>query len=163
MKELKEKVTEVDHLKMSIEQLGDEIEVLRNVVEEGLQERRRAKEYSFIQDTSSKRLVDPSQDVEEAMENRSKAESAPHSAIMDMPSPPPSRPQSRQDQKSRVLVDRANRTDYATAGSSQPDIPEHRGFIERDEFSQLSSDVEERRSERSASTSGHSDRPEAQI
>ena len=43
IRDLTSKISEVDNLKLEIERLGDEVEILRGIVEEGLKERRKAK------------------------------------------------------------------------------------------------------------------------
>lgn len=152
---LVEKGQEVDSLRHEVERLAGEVQVLRGVIEEGLEERRSMREQqSREQDDESDdglpdrtqaqipetsiRQVDPEEGVSESEED------ATPSSIRSSPTPSRHRPD----------VDKTFRTDYATLGSSQiPGAADSRPFIGEDELERISVELQERRSERSASSS----------
>lgn len=93
--DLRAKITEVDDLKLEVERLAGEVDILRSVIEEGLNERRKAKEFmSFADDSHCSVLGVPfrSQKVN-TVRQEDHANQGPR---VEIPSPPPSRPQSRQ-------------------------------------------------------------------
>lgn len=131
IRDLREKIREVDTLKLEVERLGGEVEILRGVVEEGLKERRKVKEAIESGDdsvASASRLpvidgvIDQQADASAGLNDLTYEQSR-----VEIPSPPPSRPQTPQC-------------------IAKPEAPR---FIDEDELDRLSADLEERRSERS--------------
>ncbi|KAK0201843.1 hypothetical protein DFS33DRAFT_1386145 [Desarmillaria ectypa] len=145
---LKEKTAEINQLRAEVERLAGEVEVLRGVVEEGLKERRAAREAS---EATRSRIVIAEPPIEqqdepvaeehgrgeEVIEEESSAEEEDNFEPV---------PTSRID---GAPPDKTMRTDHATLGSTNLGVSG--GFIEEDELEQISADVEERRSERSES------------
>ncbi|KAF7299131.1 AAA family ATPase [Mycena indigotica] len=149
---LKEKSAEVDRLRQEVERLAGEVEVLRGVVEDGLRERRGAREEAQtsgmqsagdtgmsadLDETVSRRHVPDEQEDEEdgldegsSIEEEEESEAEPFDPMSIMGS-------SRENA--------AGRTDHATLGSSR--------FIGNDELVRIIADVEERRSELSSNAS----------
>lgn len=159
---LAEKSRDVDQLRQEVERLAGEVEVLRGVVEEGLKERRAAREQlsrELSHDVSDDERSGRSSPVQD--DNAHRANTTIHAAEVSSESdeeddvsessghrsPTPSRTREN-------LADRTTRTDYATLGSSQPpDEPSTRAFVEPEELGLIANDVQERRSERSVSQS----------
>ncbi|KAI9456150.1 hypothetical protein F5148DRAFT_984542 [Russula earlei] len=150
---LRQKVREVDLLKREVEKIAGEVEVLKGVVEEGLRERR---ERGF-----SKRSDEPhgaGLDVSQREGNISdEVEREPGEESLDV----------QQDDDDyeiedvqpalarRALLERTAHTDYATHGSSQmPGSGSNaQRYVEHSELERISAELEERRSERSRSSS----------
>lgn len=131
---LREKSAEITLLKSEVERLAGEVEVLRDVVEEGLRERRAAREASSQQDNIEQDVppvlerqdeLDESEDEEEAEDEELEIEAENASRTM--------------------ALDKTIRTDRATEGS--------RGarFIDSAEFERISAEIDERRSDHSIS------------
>jgi len=146
---MQEKSTEVSRLREEVERLAGEIEVLRGVVEEGLRERRAAREASMSQNES--------EEEEEQIEHSRKDDS-------EAPEPfdPHSIPGSSRDEGHTLLANRTSRTDRATVGSATPSAPpvpaanERDRFIDDEELERISAEIEDRRSENSADSAGTS-------
>lgn len=161
---LREKGAEILQLKEEVQRLAGEVEVLRGVVEEGLKERRSARE---IHVESSAADLAMSQDLEEEEgdndnedeleleeEEEEAADNNEHERNQDQdqdddedeeeedepapfdPNPVPLR-----------TADRTMRTDFATIGSSTNSVPPR--FVNDDELDLIAAEVEERRSNRS--------------
>ncbi|CDO75300.1 hypothetical protein BN946_scf184654.g8 [Trametes cinnabarina] len=176
---LAEKSREVDRLRQEVERLAGEVEVLRGVVEEGLKERRNLREQSVSQEHETRT---ESEDVSGEVDH-SAAESSRQAAHQQ-----PGQPQQRivvhepsfhegdsSDEESVAyssrrsptpspkrrpgVADRTMRTDHATLASSQiPSLSTSKPFLDTEEMSRITQEIEERRSERSASMrSGSSD------
>ena len=124
--------------------------MLRGVVEEGLNERQRAKEdaasaNASIASQAYNRQAEPS--VNDIGTNMSRAE---------IPSPPPSRPTSPAlDQQQRSRKGRG-KLRFAFRSSGQP----HDRFIDDEELERVSAELEERRSVRSESNDSQACEPE---
>ncbi|OBZ71751.1 hypothetical protein A0H81_08633 [Grifola frondosa] len=156
---LAEKSKEVDRLREEVERLAGEVEVLRGVVEEGLKERRVARE-QHSREGSPDALVEPSEnearladmthrheDHEPQDEEEDEGNSSSSSDRPATPSPP-----SRSS-----LEDRTVRTDHATQGSSHlANALSCRAFVDSVEMDRISTEIGERRSERSGSALGES-------
>lgn len=155
---LKEKGREVEKLRQEVERLSGEVEVLRGIVEEGLKERRDIREHlSADRGHESKDEVEHSDEEQEETTShheepvpdrrelaRSTASSSSRSQISSRPCSPfagTPRPQSRLSQASG-----------RTAGGSQR-VSGTAPFIDHDELTRISQEVEERRSERSLTVS----------
>ncbi|KAK7464652.1 hypothetical protein VKT23_005859 [Stygiomarasmius scandens] len=169
---VKERSVEVSHLRNEVERLAGEVEVLRGVVEEGLRERRQARENSQSQDASEsigqqqsleetreesveQESRQPSMEQEEEEEQLEEEEEQEQEEIEEedetpVPFDPMSIPGSSRDNVD--LPDRTMRTDRATIGSAPTPLTASR-FINEDELERIKADVEERRSERSHSVS----------
>ncbi|KAH8114583.1 centrosome microtubule-binding domain of Cep57-domain-containing protein [Phellopilus nigrolimitatus] len=157
LRDLRDKISEVDSLRLEVERLGGEVEILRGVVEEGLKERRRVKESMDVSNSSAGSITQLPP-VEKSLNGGEGAEllcQPDHNAQdnttiqpfqTDIPSPPPSRPQSRQGFRRLHAYDR---TGCAIAGSSRVGAMGEGRFIDEDELERVSAEVEERRSERS--------------
>ncbi|KAL5501627.1 hypothetical protein ACEPAH_8887 [Sanghuangporus vaninii] len=98
--DLRAKITEVDELRLEVERLAGEVDILRGVVEEGLNERRKAKEsLSFADDSNCAVPEVPTTSKRENVLYR--GDSVEEGSHADFPSPPPSPPQSRQKRELR--------------------------------------------------------------
>lgn len=154
LNELQQKLKEVDHLRMEIERLAGEVIALRGIVEEGLEERRKAKEVSELGDGSHTDASannfspdEPGQQPNQSGENDARDPDAWRSAGHVSPEPSMT--------ESQHVPNRTMRTDHATAGSSHSVnvIHGHGRFIQDDELERVSAELEERRSERSEMSS----------
>lgn len=168
---LAEKSKDIDTLRHEVERLAGEVEVLRGVIEEGLRERRHAREASMHQaqaepsayehtdeevatsdeeDAVPDRSMHPAQTLEESdfTESEDEDDESTASAPAGRHSPvrTAAQPASAAD-RSMAL-----RTDYATVGSSvQVDDLSTKPFVDMEELDRISTDLQDRRSERSAS------------
>lgn len=143
-KALKDKSAEVQLLREEVERLAGEVEVLRGVVEEGLRERRAARE-------ASEDLAAQSREEEEPEEEETEEEDEDEAEPFDPQSIPGS------SREHFAGLDRTLRTDHATAGSPPaPETPQQQRqkLIDDEEFERISAEVAERRSERERSRSG---------
>lgn len=159
---LKEKSHEINQLRQEVERLGGEVEVLRGVVEEGLKERKEAREQSMdrsrslVQSQSSslaevdvKELHETEQQgkrEEEHLVDNDSESGGDASDGRSTPSPSHS-PRRRRPRSS-------DRTDLATVGSSPPAAgTSTRPWLDSAEVTRISEEVSERRYERSGSAS----------
>ncbi|KAJ3892812.1 hypothetical protein GG344DRAFT_44628 [Lentinula edodes] len=161
---LKEKTSDITRLRVEVERLAGEVEVLRGVVEEGLKERRLARENSRASeavDSTGVREDEHQQEVEEEEDGEEEEdEELEEEDLDDHEEPEPFDPMSIPG-SSRELdaLDKTVRTDRATVGTpgaSQRNISRPTRFIDDDELERIAADVEERRSERSASGTSRS-------
>lgn len=151
---LHHKMGEVDALKSEVERLGGEVEVLRGVVEEGIRERQRAKEASMSM------AVNPPTGDESGVDMREESRRSEQEDNQD-PSvaaeegvrhrPVSSRSQGK---RSQHAYDKTMRTDFATVGSSALDGGRSARYVDDEEVEQMMIDVEERKSNRSGSSTG---------
>lgn len=148
---MREKSTEVDRLRQEVERLAGEVEVLKGVVEEGLKERRSARELS--RDASELEYVTFDEGVQDAA-NQTQIQDSPEADQEDEEPEafdPASIPGSSREHAG--YPNQTIRTDYATIGSrgaSPPVIPPlSERFIDDEEVDRISAEMEERRSERS--------------
>lgn len=145
-------MAEVDVLKADVERLGGEVEVLRGVVEEGIQERHRAKEASMSV------AANPPTDDESDIDMREEGQGSEHvdeqepSAVAEEAAQHRTRSSKSHQQRGQHAYDKTMRTDYATAGSSQVDGGRSARYVDDDEVEQIMIDVEERKSNRSGSS-----------
>jgi hypothetical protein len=164
---LREKGAEILQLKEEVQRLAGEVEVLRGVVEEGLKERRSARE---IHIEGSAADLGMSQDLEEE-DNDNEDE-------LELEEEEPDNNEHERDQDKGVderefddddedeedepvpfdpnpaplrAADRTMRTDFATLGSSTNSAPLR--FVNDDELDLIAAEVEERRSNRSNASS----------
>jgi hypothetical protein len=153
---LRQKVREVDLLRREVEKIAGEVEVLKGVVEEGLRERRE-RSLSNSHDGSQDHGLDASLEGNignaKAGEGRGEDEDR--------------RPNFQQDADDyeiedvqpalarRALLERTIRTDQATFGSTPMagTVGHTRRYVDHDELERISVELEERRSERSRSSS----------
>ena len=164
---LAEKSKEVDKLKQEVERLAGEVEVLRGVVEEGLKERRGFREQPVSHSTpvsAEQSSEDGSEDEESQVQTQQPQQQQPtvesdesedevtEEESMSRRSPTPS-PRRR---LGAGPADRTMRTDRATLASSQcPSLAASANanasepFLDEEEVSRISQEVEERRYERS--------------
>ncbi|KAJ3715531.1 hypothetical protein C8R42DRAFT_681168 [Lentinula raphanica] len=176
---LKEKTADITHLRDEVERLAGEVEVLRGVVEEGLNERRLARENSraYTSQASSQSIVqqealeetgdgaeislakdEQHQQEEEEEEEENEDELNDEEEDVEeheepVPFDPMSIPGSSRDADA---FDKTVRTDRATVGTlamSQRNISRPAPFIDEDELERIAADMEERRSERLATHS----------
>ncbi|KAJ7069924.1 hypothetical protein C8F01DRAFT_537008 [Mycena amicta] len=150
---LKEKSAEVDRLRQEVERLAGEVEVLRGVVEDGLRERRGARDEfnsSALPPASdvamSADLEEEEEEEEDPLDDRSFSEEDEEDEEAEPFDPMSIMGSSREN----GVPDRTTRTDYATRGSSR--------FIGNDEVARIVADVEERRSELSSNASRERER-----
>lgn len=169
---LAEKSKEVDRLRQEVERLAGEVEVLRGVVEEGLKERRNFREQSVAaeQEAHSASAEEPSSDEESSASESTQPHEAPLQSQQQqrIVVRAPSRQDLSEDEESvasssrrsptpsprrrAAAADRTMRTDHATLASSQvPSLSGSRPFLDSEELSRITQEIEERRSERSAS------------
>ncbi|KAI0304538.1 hypothetical protein B0F90DRAFT_1706727 [Multifurca ochricompacta] len=153
---LRQKVREVDLLRREVEKIAGEVEVLKGVVEEGLRERReRSLSYSHdepqVHDPDDNKREDGgSFEVERTQDdaegpNPDAQQYANYEEIEDV-QPALAR---------RALLERTTHTDQATFGSSPVagGGSNTRRYVEDIEVDRISAELEERRSERSRSSS----------
>ncbi|TDL22091.1 hypothetical protein BD410DRAFT_788773 [Rickenella mellea] len=137
------KISEVDRLKLEVERLGGEVQILRGVIEEGLKERRRVKHASKSTPSS---LLEQGHcgDIpgDDGPANRS------HHTVNRSGF---SRQQSELHTEPHG-VDKTIRTDRATDGSLRVDLGKAGRYVEDEEIDRVTEELEERRSERSQST-----------
>ncbi|KAI0004640.1 hypothetical protein BJV74DRAFT_389821 [Russula compacta] len=131
---LRQKVREVDLLRREVEKIAGEVEVLKGVVEEGLRERR--EHDSGVTEAGRERDGDEILDAQQDADDYEIEDVQPALAR-------------------RALLERTTRTVYATFGSSP--IPGNgsntQRYVEDNELERISAELEERRSERSRSSS----------
>lgn len=146
---LEQKSTNIEKLQAEIERIGREVETLRGVVEEGLNERKKAKEDAVPANES---VTAQGQDWAPSKSARDYQAASLHAlgaitSQTEIPSPPPSRPTSptisQQDKKQKGR----GKLRFAFKSSSQA----HDRFIGDDELERVSVELEERRSVRSES------------
>jgi len=151
---LRQKVREVDLLRREVEKIAGEVEVLKGVVEEGLRERRgRSPSHSHDEPRGHGLDVDQREDSGDYAAERDRDEDedldpqqdADDYEIEDV----------QPDLARRALLERKTRTDHVAFGSST--IPGNVGntqrYVDDSELERISVELEERRSERSRSSS----------
>lgn len=170
---LAEKSKDIDTLRQQVERLAGEVEVLRGVIEEGLRERRHAREASVQQAQAEANVEEPSDeeevttsDEEDAMLDRSmhpaqtleslfndSEDEEEHEDQFAPLAPAGRRSPVRTAMQPSGAADRsmALRTDHATVGSSVRIDDSTKPFVDLDEVDRISTDLQDRRSERSAS------------
>jgi hypothetical protein len=131
---LREKSAEITSLKNEVERLAGEVEVLRDVVEEGLRERRAAREASSQQDSIERDVLPIHGAIADHFTQEFDEEEDEEYLGFEA-----------EDASRNKAVDKTIRTDRATEGS--------RGarFIDSAEFERISAEIDERRSDRSIS------------
>ena len=151
---LRQKVREVDHLRRQVEKLAGEVEVLKGVVEEGLRERReRSLSHSHDELQAHGLDVDQGEDngddeAERVQDEEDVLDPQPDADDYEIEDVQPAlaRP---------ALLERTTRTGRGLFGSSS--IPGNVGniqrYVEDSELERISVELEERRSERSRSSS----------
>ena len=166
---LADKSKEVDKLRLEVERLAGEVEVLRGVVEEGLKERRGFREKSTAHEQGS-----ATETAEQSSEDESEEEEP--QVEVQRPQPQHVTIQSLDESEDEVTeeesisrrsptpsprrrlgggsADRTMRTDRATLASSQgPSVALNanasKPFLDDEEVSRITQEVEERRTERS--------------
>ena len=152
---LRQKVREVDLLRREVEKIAGEVEVLKGVVEEGLRERReRSLSNSHdgpqghgpdAREEGNNSKVGEGQDDDDNAGNLNSQQDADDYEIEDV-QPALAR---------RALLERTIRTDHATFGSTPMtgNVGHARRYVDHDEVERISVELEERRSERSRSSS----------
>ncbi|KAF9447291.1 hypothetical protein P691DRAFT_802613 [Macrolepiota fuliginosa MF-IS2] len=148
---LRDKGLEITRLRNEVERLAGEVEVLRSVVEEGLRERRAAKEASLEQSSvhdefsrqepSMMHLPEEEHDMEEEEEDEDEydgEDTETEDAAISVTS----------SSRARAM-DRTMRTDHATEGSTN-DVRRAQ-YLDPTEFERISAEIDERRSDRSGS------------
>ncbi|EJC97962.1 uncharacterized protein FOMMEDRAFT_143465 [Fomitiporia mediterranea MF3/22] len=121
IQEVREKLAEVESLNLEVERLGGEVEILRGVVEEGLNERRRAKQAMDSTVNYDESASGVAHEREATASFAGQNDVVNDSSHVDFPSPPPSRPQSRQEY--RAFGNRAQMSSAPTAGPVRFDAP----------------------------------------
>ncbi|EGN98104.1 hypothetical protein SERLA73DRAFT_182971, partial [Serpula lacrymans var. lacrymans S7.3] len=152
-KTLAEKSQEINQLREEVERLAGEIEVLRGVVEEGLQERR------LVREQLSMRAPDQpigalNQQQGELESQRAEAEeddssSRPQSPVIRRATPTPRRAsfsRVHSPNGTNIMNRPPSSLSSSHAGSSRP-------FVDPEELDRISVELEERRSDRSSSSS----------
>ncbi|KAF8272262.1 hypothetical protein EI94DRAFT_1769980 [Lactarius quietus] len=153
---LRQKVREVDLLRREVEKIAGEVEVLKGVVEEGLRERRE-RSLSNSHDGSRDHDLDAGQEGNinnsKAGQGRDEDEDGSlnfhqHADDYEIEDVQPALAR-------RALLERTIRTDQATFGSTPMtgNVGHTRRYIDHDELERISVELEERRSERSRSSS----------
>ncbi|KAI0819182.1 hypothetical protein BC628DRAFT_1333636 [Trametes gibbosa] len=170
---LAEKSKDVDKLRQEVERLAGEVEVLRGVVEEGLKERRNFREQSAVheQATRTESLESSGEDESSASADSTQLEEPrtqgrPPQRQIDSAAPLPEEQSDDEEsvasssrrsptpspRRKPATADRTMRTDHATLASSQvPSLSISRPFLDSEEVSRITQDIEERRTSQSAS------------
>ncbi|KAH8989592.1 hypothetical protein EDB86DRAFT_2942000 [Lactarius hatsudake] len=157
---LRQKVREVDLLRREVEKIAGEVEVLKGVVEEGLRERR---ERSLSNSHDGPQDHGPDASQEGNIDNSELGEGQDEDEDEDEDG----NPNFQQDADDyeiedvqpalarRALLERTIRTDHATFGSTPitGNLGRTRRYVDHDEVERISMELEERRSERSRSSS----------
>ena len=151
---LRQKVREVDLLRREVEKIAGEVEVLKGVVEEGLRERReRSLSHSHDEPRGHGVAVDQREDSDDDVAERDWDEDddlGPQQDTDDYEIEDVQPALAR-----RALLERTTRTDHAALGP--PPIPGNVGntqrYVDDSELERISVELEERRSERSQSSS----------
>ncbi len=151
---LRQKVREVDLLRREVEKIAGEVEVLKGVVEEGLRERReRSLSHPHDEPQGHGVDVDQREDSGDDVAERDRDEDevlGPQQDTNDYEIEDVQPALAR-----RALLERITRTDHAALGS--PPIPGNVGntqrYVDDSELERISVELEERRSERSRSSS----------
>jgi hypothetical protein len=145
---LRQKVREVDHLRREVEKIAGEVEVLKGVVEEGLRERRE-RNLSHTYDEPQPHDPGDGEDKDESEVEREEDESP--NAQQDMDEIEDVQPTLAR----RALLERKTHVGHTTADplpiTSKGGNP--RRYVEDTEVERISMELEERRSERSRSSS----------
>lgn len=154
---LKEKSAEITRLRNEVERLAGEVEVLRNVVEEGLRERRAAKEASLQQESVQGEQIsyrDPSREhfaEENDPRYEMEEEEDEDDGEEDLETETEDAAFSSVSGGSRIrAMDKTMRTDHATEGSSLANGTRTR-FMDPADLERISAEIDERRSDRSGS------------
>lgn len=153
---LREKSSEITQLKNEVERLAGEVEVLRGVVEEGLRERRAAKEASLQHDSGYQEELhqDTREFAEEERDHVDEEETDEESEDeeVDVETETEDAAFSYANDASRVRnLDKTMRTDHATEGSSRANDPRRAYPMDNSEFERISAEIDDRRSDRSGS------------
>ncbi|KAL4070019.1 hypothetical protein V8B97DRAFT_1967591 [Scleroderma yunnanense] len=145
---LSEKTDEINQLRKEIERLAGEIEVLRGVVEEGLNERRQAKESAGEEQNDSEHSAAQSEQPDtSAAENM--LEKSTLNRISRPSTPTLSLRRSMSETSHHLNCSRPE----SPAFTEHSHVPSGRKFINSEEINRISADLEERRSERSSNAS----------
>ncbi|OJT13846.1 hypothetical protein TRAPUB_9616 [Trametes pubescens] len=168
---LAEKGKQVDQLRQEVERLAGEVEVLRGVVEEGLKERRSFREPSVNHEQETRtETADASSDEGSSSAESTQMQEPQRPQQQERPAVRASSPLAEESEDEESIAsssrrsptpsprrkpaaaDRTMRTDHATLASSQvPSLSASRPFLDSEEVSRITQEIEERRSERSAS------------
>ncbi|KAH7906510.1 hypothetical protein BJ138DRAFT_1094012 [Hygrophoropsis aurantiaca] len=146
VKKLSEKSQEILQLRTEVERLAGEIEVLRGVVEEGLQERRQFREHA-----SQEELNDPTEQFPDKTDDEINIEVNSAEDENKLLDPVPNRPS-----PSRSILKNANLPSQPTQDISRTHSPSVRRFVNAEELDRISVELDERRSDLSSSSSAHS-------
>ena len=163
---LREKGSEIVQLKEEVERVAGEVEVLRGVVEEGLKERRMAREVSGVQeslaDVAMSRDEEEAEDEEEGREEEEEEEQEEEGLeYRSQEEEEDEEPEPFDDSSSHANVnmgDKTMRTDHATIGSSAnlgastmttATGERDEQLLDMEDLERISAEVEERRSDAS--------------
>jgi hypothetical protein len=143
---LAEKTQEINQLRTEVERLAGEIEVLRGVVEEGLNERRQVREGVLDEPTDhpvASAATDPELSLDSVMPDKSNLNylHRPPTPALSLRRSPPGTP---------THSNHSRATSPSIVDSPAPSI---RRFINREELDRISADLDERRSERASNAS----------
>ncbi|KIK80929.1 hypothetical protein PAXRUDRAFT_833216 [Paxillus rubicundulus Ve08.2h10] len=136
---LAEKTQEINQLRTEVERLAGEIEVLRGVVEEGLNERRQVREGALDEQTD-----EPSLDVVMPEKSNLTCRHSPPTPALSLRRSPPGTPT------------HSNHSRAPSPSIVDSPAPSIRRFINREELDRISEDLDERRSERASNASSQS-------
>ncbi|KAH9841344.1 uncharacterized protein C8Q71DRAFT_853748 [Rhodofomes roseus] len=172
VKALAQKGKDIDSLRHEVERLAGEVEVLKGVIEEGLRERRHAREVSARNDMENT-IDEKTEDVTDSEEDGDMPNRSVHQ-VQVLESSEFSESEDEDEAESHVstaagrgspaqpsvqpvgIADKTLRTDHATVGSSiQADDLTARPFVDVDEVDRISTDLQDRRSERSTSMAAY--------
>ena len=164
---LRDKGAEILQLKEEVQRLAGEVEVLRGVVEEGLKERRSAREIHIEGSAAdlgmSQDLEEEDNDNEDELElEEEEVDNNELERDQDKGADEPEFQDDDEDEEDEPVpfdpnpaplraADRTIRTDFATLGSSTNSAPLR--FVNDDELDLIAAEVEERRSNRSNASS----------
>ncbi|KAH9058994.1 hypothetical protein EDB83DRAFT_2548255 [Lactarius deliciosus] len=153
---LRQKVREVDLLRREVEKIAGEVEVLRGVVEDGLRERRE-RSLSNSHDGPQDHGPDASQEgnIDNSELGEGQDEDGDGSPNVQQDADDYEIQDVQPALARRALLERTIRTDHATFGSTPMtgNVGRTRRYVDHDEVERISVELEERRSERSRSSS----------
>ncbi|KAF8839562.1 hypothetical protein BDN67DRAFT_905345 [Paxillus ammoniavirescens] len=143
---LAEKTQEINQLRTEVERLAGEIEVLRGVVEEGLNERRQVREGVLDETTDhpvASAATDPELSLDAVMPEKSNMNylHRPPTPALSLRRSPPGTPT------------HSNHSRVPSPSIVDSPAPSIRRFINREELDRISADLDERRSERASNAS----------
>ncbi|KAH7925868.1 hypothetical protein BV22DRAFT_1088163 [Leucogyrophana mollusca] len=144
---LSEKSQEILQLRAEVERLAGEIEVLRGVVEEGLNERRQVREHLSLGEIELP-AGEPCAEADDEPDDESPSSEEEPERVRPIPPQPTHTP--------RSILRNASASHIHTQETINSLTPSMRRFVNEDELERISVELDERRSDRSSSSSTRS-------